>query len=518
MKSQEQKTDSLTTGAAWILFAKVMAFALNIALPLLLVRRLSQGNFGLYKQAFLVVSTSIALLPLGFGMTAFYFLPREKERKPAVIFNILLFNCLIGGAALLVILFFPQLLANLLISDQVASQAPQMREQIVSLSPLISVVVFTWLFSSFLELIAVANQETRRATFFIILAQFTKAVLLLAAAIFLGTVRSLLFAALLQGILQTGILFHYLHGRFPGFWRSFDWEMLKRQVSYAMPYAISVLIWTLQTDMHNYFVSHHFGQAGFAIYAVGVFQLPLAGMLAESVASVMIPRVSHLQNVGDKREIIRLTASAMRGLAIIIFPFYGALVVLRREFIVALFTDAYLASVPIFLIYSTLLPFSITPLDSIARAFIEVGRFITKMRITFFFVLAGGLWLAIQRGDLRHVVGTVIGVYVIENLLTFYQSSRVLGVERRDLSLLKDIGKIAVASAIAAAAAYAARRAMLPFEMKALWLLLASGLVFGAAYLMAFLALRIATNEEWEMVLDKVMKLRGRFHIPENSY
>lgn len=500
------------------MFAKVMAFSLNIALPLLLVRRLSQANYGLYKQAFLVVSTSITLLPLGFGMSAFYFLPREKEKKPAVIFNVLLYNFIIGGAALLAIVFFPQLLANLLVSEQVAAHDPQMRAQIVSLSPLISAVVFTWLFSSFLELIAVANQETKRATFFIILAQFTKAMFLLTAALFQGTVRSLLYAALCQGILQTGILFHYLQKCFPGFWHSFDWDMLKRQVGYAAPYAISVLIWALQTDMHNYFVSHHFGQAGFAIYAVGVFQLPLAGILAESVASVMLPRVSHLQSVGDKREIIRLTAGAMRGMAIVMFPFYAALMVMSREFIVALFTDAYLASVPIFLIYSTLLPFSITPLDSIARAFVEVGRFITKMRITFFFVLAGGLWLSTRGGDLRHVVGTVIGVYVIENLLTLYQCARVLGAERRDISLLKDVGRIAVASAIAGAVTFAARQAMLPLEMKALWLLIASGSIFGVAYLIAFLALRIATHEEWEMILGKVMKLRGKFQIPENSY
>ncbi|HEU0252382.1 MAG TPA: hypothetical protein VFR12_05070, partial [Pyrinomonadaceae bacterium] len=63
---------SLTVRALWLLIAKILAFSLSILLPLLLVRRLSQSEFGLYKQAFLVVGSGVALLPLGFQMSAFY--------------------------------------------------------------------------------------------------------------------------------------------------------------------------------------------------------------------------------------------------------------------------------------------------------------------------------------------------------------------------------------------------------------------------------------------------------------
>ena len=70
-------------------------------------------------------STSIAMLPMGFSMTSFFFLPRETEKKSAVVFNILLFNLAVGTLALLVLVFFPQMLANLLVSDQVAVQAPE---------------------------------------------------------------------------------------------------------------------------------------------------------------------------------------------------------------------------------------------------------------------------------------------------------------------------------------------------------------------------------------------------------
>lgn len=504
MDFSNQQTDSLTKRAAWILFAKILAYSFNIALPLLLVRRLSISDFGLYKQSFLVVTTAIMILPLGFAMTAYYFLPREKEKQGAVIFNILLFNLIMGGIALFVLIFFPEFLAKILISEEAAIQEPHVRGQILEFAPLIGIVIFFWLFSSFIEAIALAIQETKQATVFIIFAQFTRAVLLLSAAIFIGTVQSLLYAALIQGVSQTIILFVYLQKRFRGFWYQFDFSMLRRQVLYSLPYGISGLIWIVQTDMHNYFVSHNFGQRDFAIYAVGVFQLPLVGIIADSVASVMLPRVNYLQSIDDRREIIRLVTSAMRRQAIIFFPFYAVLLVLGKEFIVALFTAKFLESVPIFLINITLLVFAIAPIDSVNRAYPELGRFNTKMRVVFFFVLIGGLWFAIHIGDLRAVIAVTVGVYIIETLISSTKVAIRLGVKRSDAPLLKDIGKIVLATAIAAIATYVAKKGLLTFELNAKILLVVGCAIFGIVYLIAVLSLRIVTTKEHEMIKSVV--------------
>ena len=503
MGNETQKIDSLKERAAWVMVAKLIVFLFNIALPLLLVRKLSQENYGLYKQVFLVITTSVAILPFGFGMTAYYLLPREAENKHAVIFNILLYYLVIGTVALLTFALFPDLLANLLVGEQVASQNPHVRQQIIAFTTLIGVVILVSIFSSLLEVITIANQDIKLATIFIITSQLIKTSLFLTIALTFGTVRSLLYAGLVQGVLQSVILIYYLQRRFEGFWRCFDWSMFKRQLTYTMTYGTTGLIWTLQNDMHNYFVSHNFGQARFAIYAVGVFQLPLVGILNESVASVMIPRVNYLQSISNTREIINLTVRAMRGLAAVFFPLYAVLVVMRKEFIVTLFTDNYLASIPVFIIYLTLLPFSITPLDAISRAFIEIGRFLVKIRITSFIVLITCLWLAAQYQDLRYMIGVVVIVCIIENLLTFYKSSKVLGVEVRDYILLKDLCKIALSSIIAASITYLSRMTLLQFEVGPFWLLSVCCSIFGVVYWMAFLGFRIATVEEKKFVFRK---------------
>ena len=112
MNASDKISLSLTARALWLLIAKILAFAFSIALPLLLVRRLSQEEFGLYKQAFLVVGSAITLLPLGFQMSAFYFLPREKDRQGQIVLNILLFHLVMASLGALVLLLFPRLLGS----------------------------------------------------------------------------------------------------------------------------------------------------------------------------------------------------------------------------------------------------------------------------------------------------------------------------------------------------------------------------------------------------------------------
>ena len=72
---------TLARRAAWLASAKALAFALGFALPLILVRTLSQTEFGIYKQVFLLLNTGMTILPLGFAMSAFYFLPRCERGR-----------------------------------------------------------------------------------------------------------------------------------------------------------------------------------------------------------------------------------------------------------------------------------------------------------------------------------------------------------------------------------------------------------------------------------------------------
>jgi O-antigen/teichoic acid export membrane protein len=487
----QTKNFSLTARAFWLIFAKSLAFVFGFALPLLLVRRLSQREFGLYKQAFLVVGTASAMLPLSFVMSAFYFLPRERERRGAVVLNIMLFNSVVGCAALAVLLLRPGLLGAIFNSPALVPHAPQ-----------IGLLIFFWIVSYFLEIGSIANQDSRLSAAFIICAQLTKTALLLTAAVVFSTVGALLWAAIIQGALQTLALVFYLRARFGAFWRAFDAGVMRRQLAYALPLGLGAILYVVMADMHNYVVSYRFGEEAFAVYAVGCFSLPLVGIIMESIGTVMIARVSQLQADGDRAGIIAVTAAAMRKLAAVYFPLYALLFVVSREFIAFLFTERYAASWPIFVINLTTLPFLIFIADPIIRAHAEYRYFLLKVRAVTIILLFAALWFASARFGLLGAITVMVCASVADRLVEAFKAWSIVGVTWRHASLLKDVGKVALASAGAAALAEVAR--LLASGARPFFVLALCGAVFGCAYVALVFLLGVPTARERGAVRGKL--------------
>lgn len=493
MAETTAKSSSLTTRTFWLICAKTLAFALGFALPLLLVRRLSQTEFGLYKQAFLIVGTASSILPLGFTMSAFYFLPREAERRGAIVFNIMVFNFFIGSLGLLALVLRPSLIETLLNSPALVPHAP-----------LIGVLILVWVMSYFLEVSALANQEVGLSTVFIIGAQLTKTALLLLAAISLPSVRMLLYAAIIQGGLQMITLLFYLRSRFGHFWREFDWSVMREQLGYALPIGLGALLYVVLMDLHNYFVSYRFGAEAFAIYAIGCFSLPLVGIIGESVGPVLIPSVSRLQKEGRTREIVKVTASAMRKLSVIYFPLYALLLVVGRELIAFLFTAQYLGSWPIFAINLSLLPFLILVADPIIRVHAEHRFFLLKLRAVTIVVLFTALLVGTKYFGLIGAISAMVCVSIVDRVIEAIKAWRIVNVTWRDIVLIKDVGKIAVAALTAGSLTAVVR--MFALGQRPLIVLMICGVAFACFYVLFIWLLGIASVEEREAIRNKLAR------------
>src|SRR5712692_8429504 len=213
----------------------------------------------------------------------------------------------------------------------------------------------------------------------------------------------------------------------------------------------------MQTDLHNFFVSNRFGPAIFATYKFGTLQLPLMALIQEATNAVLFTKVAALQLQHEDRQIILLTARAARKLAAVYFPFYALLIVVGREFIRFLFTDTYADAWPVFAVNLTLLPLNILPLDPLFRAYRSERFFLLRLRIVLVSALTLILWFWTRQLGLVGVIAVVVGVGIVERAVTSIHFGKLLGVVRQDVYLLRDIGKLAVASLIAALACAAVR-------------------------------------------------------------
>ncbi len=480
-----QEGSSLTAQAFWLMLARTLAFGFSFALPLLLVRRLSQHDLGLYRQVFLLILSATTVLPLGFHMSAFYFLPRETERKSQVVLNITLFFVLVAGAAAGILYFRPTLLVSIFNSTELGS-----------LAPLISLVLFLWVATSHLEYLAMANQEMRQATMMIVALTITRTSLLLSAALWFGSVRALLWGAVVQGLLQAGLLAVYLHSRFKPIAGGFSLDLMRRQLSYAIPLGFATLLYWMQLDIHNYFVSNVFGTATFAVYSIGCFQIPLIHILSDSVGSVMIPRVTYLETQNQHHEVIVLTARMMRKLALVYFALYALLMVVSREFILVLFTERYLPSWPIFVVNLTmiLIYFMSSIYDPVMRAYAEHRFFLLRLRAVLLTTLLGALWFRTASLGLTGVITLVVGINLIERIVVLAKAARIVGVRRQELVLFKDVAKLAGAAIVAGATAWGVRTLFV--GLRPFVVLVACGLAFVCVYAAAIWLLKVVTPDE----------------------
>lgn len=505
---------SLARSALWLLVAKSAGFALSVAVPLVLVRQLTIREFGVYKQLFLLVDTATTILPLGFALSAFYFFPREPARKAHVVGNIIRVYALVASLGGLLAVVFPALPAAVLNSHDLAAYAGA-----------IGAATLLCVGSSFVESVAIANGEAKLAAFVILAMQLTRSILLVVAGGLFGSIRSLANAAVIYGFLQSSVMLWYVRSRFShAGWQS-DWSLMRAQIAYAMPLAYAGLLWWLQLNVHNYFVSHQFGAAAYAVYAVGCFQLPIMGIILESVGSVVIRRVNELRSRNETREILRLGAGTARTLAAVALPLYALLLVTGHEVLTVLFTVKYRASWPIFAVNLSTIPLAmIAPIcDAVFRAFPEHLPFLLKVRTALMTLLLGGLWIATQRIGLVGTITLVVGVTLVERVLIAIRVGHVLGMTWTDLSLFGDVAKLGVAAGLAGVATRVVREVLVGTGHSPLASLAICASVFGCIYVTTVLLLRVPTPAERERIrqalvrVHRIMSWRNSAETPEHG-
>jgi hypothetical protein len=102
----------------------------------------------------------------------------------------------------------------------------------------------------------------------------------------------------------------------------------------------------------------------------------------------------------------------------------------------------------------------------------------------------------------------VVGINFLLRVVLAARFSRVLGVKLRDGLLFKDVGKVAVASAVAGLLCLFVRSLMIASGTRPFIVLVVCGATFVAVYLPAILLLRVPTSDEREKMRRGVERLQ----------
>jgi O-antigen/teichoic acid export membrane protein/transposase-like protein len=494
--------------AAWLTGANLLAFALSFLTPLVIVRVFDRGEFGTYKQLFQILTTFMTALYLQVPMSAYYFMPREPNKRLQVAMNIILFYLVVGLLTALVFAAYPTWITYIF-------HNPALDQHI----PLLGVALTLWLIAANVEVLPLALGDVRTASRFIVLAQISKSLIMISAALMFGSLRAVLWGSIIQGAIQCAFMLGYIHFRIGSLKarldQLFDWSLLRKQLANSLPYGGGATAQSLQVDLHNYFVSHYFSAASFAVYANGCFQVPLISLLQSSFRDALTPEVARLEASGDYRAIIHAWLNAMRRLSFVILPACAWLFVVRRELIVTLFTEEYADSASIFAVYLVVLMTQVVLTSSIMRSIADFRYFRLKFNLAQIPIACVALYIGIKLGGLAGAAAATACLSVFDVAVGVTAICRKLGVKRKDLKQLAPVANAAPAIVVAMIASSAVRTLIAPAH--SIVILAACAIVFALIYVVGALLFGALTPEDQDAIYKQARRLSRKFTSVEVS-
>src|SRR5258707_12681963 len=199
----------------------------------------------------------------------------------------------------------------------------------------------------------------------------------------------------------------------------------------------------------------------------------------------------------------------LRKLAGFYLPIFLFLLVMNREVITVLFTAQYESSWPIFAINLTMIPLGLmaSGCDPVIRAYAEHRFFMMKVRAVVIGALSVALWFGTRRFGLIGAITVVVLFNLIERCIIAAKVGQILGVTRRDIGLLKDVFRMALAAFVAGAATWCLRYSGL--DSRPLGILGVCGIAFLVVYVATLVLLGVLTTQERTFVERWIGRITG---------
>ncbi len=413
-----------------------LGFIAAFAIPMVLARVFDQDAFGTYKQLFLIYGTLFGITQLGMAESLYYFLPVQARRGGGYIFNTLMVLLSVGIVSALLLWASQAYVARLLNNPD-----------LVGYIPWIGVYLLFMLLAVVLEIVMTVKKQHVSASLTYAASDLLRTVLYVAPVLMFSSLLWLLLGAVCFAIIRFVMAFAYVIKEFGSELRP-DRPLLKKHLAYAIPFGVAGLIEVAQVNLHMYAVSYYFDVATFAIYAVGCLQIPLIDFLSTSTANVMMVNMREKLLEHNLSAVRAIWLDTVRKLALIFCPLVFGLLIIANELIVLLFTLTYERSVPIFMIWTSGMLFSVLITSGVLRVFAET-RFLILQNVIHLVLIIALIDFFLDRFGLT---GAVLVTLVATGLTKLVSMLKIKSILQAPLSQLLPWKSLASVTALAALA------------------------------------------------------------------
>lgn len=417
-------------------------YAIQFAIPIVLVRTLDVAQYGTYQLIWLTVLSAASVSLWYLPESLFYFLGgRTREQQGLYVRN---------STALLA-------MAGVLVGVVLWAAFDLLPEGLRGTDGLrVLLPAFTALWISGALLDTLPSAEGRFGTQFALTVTLSvfRAAVVIGAAVVTGDVAAVAVGLLLVGLLRVSILGAYIGLRFG--WRGgVDGGLFRReQVPYCLPFGVAGALYMLRGQADRWVAAAAFSAAQFAVYSVGIYVAPFANLVRQAVGNVFLVEMSEARAAGEIRRLWQAYQAMVGWLAGVLFPVLAFMWVFAEHLVSLVFTNVYVEGTSVLRVYAIGHMTQALAANAVLRQFGE-GPFVVRVNAVLILLAvalsAGG---AILLGMWGAAVGSSAALWIGEILL-LRRSVGLAGGSIADVLLKAEVWLALGGSIVAALAAYA---------------------------------------------------------------
>jgi O-antigen/teichoic acid export membrane protein len=324
-------------GALYIYASKAFAFTIRLALPVLLVRVLSQTDYGIYRQFFLFEQTIIVFVQFGISQSLFYFIPRDRENAGSYLINTLGMNLLIYSLVFAALRLWSGPVGGFL-------NVPVLDLYFVELA----LFTLTMMLIVATDCYLLARGMAKQSALLEIIGTMVVSVATVIVAWRTHSLSAVILCLIVARSLRLLATLVYIHLRLKGFAaRSYNLNIWP-QIRYGVVLGLGGVLWAVIMRMHGFFVTRYFGTEAFAVYSVGTMAVPVLAQYQQSIASVVLGQFSDLAKRDDREGLRRLWNRIQGSLWGFGLPLIAGFLLVSGPLLRLLFPPEYHDAIPIF--------------------------------------------------------------------------------------------------------------------------------------------------------------------------
>jgi len=454
---------SLLKRAVVLSFARFSNQAIVLLSPVLLVRILSVGEYGSYREFMVYASLVGPLVSFGIARSLPFLIPKYPEQERTWVTQTVLYVAASSCVAIIAIFFAGDLIRAKTSFDFVTALQ-------------LYLIFFTNF--DFIELYWLGKKRTDYVLYYSTGRLLALTTVVVAAALLTRDALSIVYGLVALEAIRCLLVFWYSNSR-RWFTSRLSRASLTLQASYFLPLGSGAVVQTVNSNAGMLFVSTMIGAEALAFYAIGTFAMKIIDILRGAIADVIFPDIVEVKSAAPK-DALPLWRRATVWYCVMLFPVAILFLFYADVVVTVLFTAKYSAAIPIFseFAFSLILScfdFHLPLRVQNANRYFLIGNIIK---------LFANLSLLYPMYLLFGLLGPAISLILSRLIFVVYLAHRTLYVYEihiGELVLWRDVSKVLAAAVLCAP--------VLIIGKLLVGQLLLRGILFGGAYLLMYLLL-----------------------------